>query len=62
MSDKVDYQKENEKLQTILAQLEAGDLDIDQAIKLYEEGQKIVTKLEAYLKTAENKITKLKTI
>lgn len=40
-------------------QLQAGDLDIDKAIKLHERGQEIVKLLSDYLKAAENKITKV---
>jgi exonuclease VII small subunit len=33
---------------------------VDQASKQYERGMQIIAELEAYLKTAENKIAKVK--
>lgn len=53
------YQKKSAELEEIIASLEAGTLDIDEALKAYEKAQKILSELEAYLKTAENKITKI---
>jgi len=35
------------------------DLDVDAAMAAYERGLKIVAELQAYLKQAENKVTKL---
>lgn len=58
---KIDYRALSEELDMILESLQTADLDIDEAIKCYERGMVIVKELEAYLKTAENKVTKLKT-
>lgn len=58
---KTDYRALSEELDTILESLQTADLDIDEAIKRYERGMVIVKGLEAYLKNAENKVTKLKT-
>jgi exodeoxyribonuclease VII small subunit len=55
------YQAKTTELELIIARLESGELDIDEALKSFEQGQKLLTELEAYLKAAENKITKLKT-
>ena len=60
-SKPVDYKKLNVELDDILNRLQSGELDIDEAIKHYERGQKIVKQLQTYLKTAENKITKVTT-
>lgn len=60
MTKEINYQKLSSELDTILAQLQTNDLDIDDAIKLYERGIVISKELEAYLKTAQNKVTKLK--
>ena len=55
-----DYTKLNAELEEIISQLQQDDLDIDVAMAAYERGLAVVDKLEAYLKTAENKVTKLK--
>lgn len=54
------YEQLKTELDTILAELQRDDLDIDQALKHYERGLKLVKQLEQYLKTAENKVTELK--
>ncbi len=51
----------SDQLEAILAKLESGDLDVDQAIKQYQKGMELVKQLEKQLKTAENKITKVTT-
>lgn len=48
------------ELDEVLEQIQAEELDVEAAIKLYERGEKLISELEAYLKTAENKIKKLK--
>jgi exodeoxyribonuclease VII small subunit len=55
-----DYQTLYEQLDTVLAKLQAPDVHVDEAVKLYEEGLKLVDALEKHLKQAENKIEKLK--
>lgn len=56
----VDYVKLSQRLDEVVAALESPTVSIDEAIALYEEGNKLVAELETYLKTAENRITKLK--
>jgi len=53
------YQVLNAELDKVLAQLQSGELDIDEATKAYERGMELVEELEKYLQTAENKIRKL---
>lgn len=55
----VNYRKLNNELDQILEDLQAGELDIDEAIGKYERGAAIVKQLEAYLKSAENKVKKV---
>ncbi len=43
-----------------LSMLESEDIDVDQAIKAYERGMKAAKELETYLKSAQNKVTKIK--
>lgn len=54
------YRALNDELDKILQDLEDAELDIEDALKLYERGMTIVKELEVYLKTAENKVTKIK--
>jgi exodeoxyribonuclease VII small subunit len=56
---KVDYRQLNDELDGILARLQSGELNIDEAVPAYERGIQLVKELEAYLQTAENKITEL---
>lgn len=57
----INYHKLNEELDIILNELQSGELNIDEAVKKYEHGMKIVSELETYLKTAKNKVIKIKT-
>jgi exodeoxyribonuclease VII small subunit len=58
--DKDTYQKLSDKLEEVLGKLQAPDVKVDEAVKLYEDGLKLIIKLEKHLKEAENKIHKLK--
>ncbi len=60
MPKKIDYTALGTELDEILARLQSADLDVDEAVKAYERGMAIVEDLEAYLKTAENKVTKIR--
>ncbi len=44
------------RLQEVIDQLQNEDLDLDKAIKLHEEGQKILDKIDIYLNDMEAKI------
>jgi exodeoxyribonuclease VII small subunit len=44
----------------VLGELQRDDLGVDAALKHYQRGLELVQQLEAYLKTAENKVTELK--
>lgn len=54
------YQKLKAELEEVLTKLESEETDVDEAILLYEKGQKLAAQLEAYLKKTEAKIKKLK--
>jgi exodeoxyribonuclease VII small subunit len=53
------YREMAEKLDSVMQWFESGDLDIDEAVKKYEEAKKLLDEMEKYLKTAENKIKKI---
>lgn len=61
MAQDIDYKALQTELDGILDKLQNAEFDIDEAIKSYERGMEIITQLEAYLKQAENKVTKLQT-
>ncbi len=56
----VNYRQLNAELDQLLSELESAELDIDGALVKYQRGMEIVQQLERYLKTAENKVTKIK--
>lgn len=60
MTKHTNYRDLSNELDGILARLQAGELDIDEAVKLYERGMTVIEELESYLRSAENKVTKIK--
>lgn len=60
MTKKIDYKSLNRELDEILVKLQAEELDVDEAVGLYERGIKITKDIEAYLQEAENKVSKIK--
>lgn len=59
MADKKTYKELQAELDEVLTALQSDDVDVDEAIELYEKGMKLANELETYLKTAQNKVTKL---
>lgn len=55
----LDYQTFEQELDTVLAALQQPDVAVDEAVKLYEKGMKLVTQLETHVASAENKLRKL---
>lgn len=55
------YRELQEELDVILAKLQGEQVDIDEAMKLYEHAEKIIKELEKHLAKAENTIKQLKT-
>ena len=49
-----------QKLQGVLGELENGELSLEESMKSYEEGVKIVNKLYKTLNTLEGKISIIK--
>lgn len=60
MAAKNDYQTLSTELDDVLAKLQNPDIQVDEAVKLYERGLMLVAQLEKHLKQAENKLTKIK--
>ena len=59
MNQQASYRKLNQELEMILERLQSSDLDVDQIIDEYQKGIELVEELEKYLKSAQNKITKI---
>ncbi len=57
MAKQQDYKALMAELQLLLADMQSGDIDVDEALRKYERGQKLVAELSDYLKNAENTIT-----
>ena len=55
----VDFEKSLERLEAIVEEMEGGSLSLEQMIKHFEEGSKLVTFCSAKLNEVEQKIEKL---
>jgi exodeoxyribonuclease VII small subunit len=53
------YKEMSKRLEEIMLWFESGEVDVDEAIKKYEEATKLLDEMEKYLKTAGNKIKKI---
>ncbi len=59
MSKAKSYQQLAKQLADILNWFERSDVDLDEAIAKYAEAAELVKQIEAYLKTAENRVKKI---
>jgi len=55
----VDFEKSLERLETLVEEMESGKLSLEQMIKHFEEGSKLVTLCSGKLNEVEQKIEKL---
>jgi len=55
----IGFEKSLERLESIVAEMEAGELSLDQMIAHFEEGSKLVKQCSAKLTEVEKKIEKL---
>lgn len=60
MKDKINFAKSYADLQKIVEWFEKKDVDLEDGIKKFEEGIKLVKQMKEYLNTMENKIKELK--
>lgn len=61
MAEKItDYEALSTELDEILNKLQSAELNVDEAVGLYERGMKIAKELESYLQEADNKVAKVK--
>ena len=60
MSEKeINFEEELNRLKAIVNDIQQKDLSIDESLKLYEEGEKIIAILTEELKKAESKVEKV---
>lgn len=59
MEKKINFEEELNHLKQIVNDIQSGNLSIDESLKLYEEGQKIIASLNEELKKAEEKVEKI---
>ena len=52
----VDFEKELKRLQEIVSLMQSDTISLDESLKLYEEGRKIIALLNQELVEAEEKI------
>ena len=56
MSSELSFEKAMERLEEIVNHLESGDLSLEQALEVYEEGVKLSLYCDTKLNEAEGKI------
>ena len=56
MEDKIDFEKELSSLEEITKKMEDKTTSLDKSIELYEEGMKIIKRLENALNEASKKV------
>lgn len=59
MTKEIKFEDKMNRLETIVEELENDTIDIDKALKLYEEGLGLSKDLQKQLNTFEEKISKL---
>lgn len=55
----INFEEELNHLKQIVNDIQEKDLSIDESLKLYEEGQKIIATLSEELKKTEEKVEKV---
>jgi exodeoxyribonuclease VII small subunit len=56
----LDYRTLSDELDVLLANLQRSDIQVDEAMKLYEQGLVLIKQLEERLVQAENELVTLK--
>ena len=57
--EKMSFEEAIKELEAVVAQLERGDVALDDSIALYERGARLKARCEAKLKEAEEKVAKI---
>lgn len=61
MSDKLTFEQSMQRLEQIVRTMERGDAQLDESLKLFQEGTELVRSCEKMLSDAELKIKKVMT-
>lgn len=56
---KLSFEQQLARLEEIVLRLESGETPLEESLKLFEEGSKLMRKCNALLDTAEQKVTML---
>lgn len=56
---KITFEQGMERLEQIVSGLERGEVTLDESLKLFEEGSKLVAQCASMLDKAEQKVTRL---
>lgn len=59
MEHKLPFKKSMNRLEEIIESLEKNEIELEDAIKLFEEGLQLVNSCDTQLKTFENKVQEL---
>lgn len=59
MEKEINFQEELNRLNQIVNDIQQKDVSIDESLKLFEEGNKIIKTLQEELKKAEAKVEKI---
>lgn len=54
------FRELSDQLDAVLAQLQADDIDVDEALKLHQQGTALAKQLEERLAAAEHQVRQLK--
>ena len=57
--EKIDFEKSLKRLEEIVEKVEGETLPLEESLKLYEEGKKLIVLLEKTLKEAERRVEEL---
>ena len=57
--EKIEFEKSLKRLEEIVAKVEGETLPLEESLKLYEEGKKLIASLEKTLREAERKVEEL---
>lgn len=53
------FEKALTRIEQIVDQMESGEIELDQALALYQEGMELMAKCQATLEETQNKIKKI---
>lgn len=56
---KLTFEQSMERLEAIVSRMESGETPLEESLKLFEEGTRLVRQCSALLDKAEQKVTKL---